>query len=297
MLGTVSDNGCGVIFTCVVRNCEFFGCSWCEMSSTLTFTSAVTESLSWSFEKRWAFFKKVPRSAQSQGLGLLVSLSLDFRWMNSNRKCWKERPQLHQVSTWPKLLGLFVSLCGMRVRERCIFLLTLPSSPSLPPHLRFQGVLHDVYSKRAQLKKEMADLDAAERDILLRMFRKVTFCLRTCYSKCSNHACLHIICIIGKFACLQTTCEAFWYKTLGYKNMECSFEACTWTYAQFWSGKKFTYSIYCNVMQVSSNWIPCDVYALQLYACDKQNAVIPEKFVLKWFTSKFLLKIFTFTMN
>ena len=68
----------------------------------------------------------------------------------------------------------------MHICGECVFLLAPPILSFFPSHFRYQGMLQDVYSKRAQLKKEMADLDAAERDILLRTFRKVTFCVRMC---------------------------------------------------------------------------------------------------------------------
>lgn len=38
---------------------------------------------------------------------------------------------------------------------------------------RLQSMIQGVYNERGSLRKSMADLDAAERDTLLRIFRKV----------------------------------------------------------------------------------------------------------------------------
>ncbi len=38
---------------------------------------------------------------------------------------------------------------------------------------RLKGVIGNVYSERTRLRRNMADLDAAERDTLLRALRKV----------------------------------------------------------------------------------------------------------------------------
>lgn len=39
---------------------------------------------------------------------------------------------------------------------------------------RLQGMVQGVYRERCALRKNMVDLDAAERDILLRIFQKVS---------------------------------------------------------------------------------------------------------------------------
>ena len=38
---------------------------------------------------------------------------------------------------------------------------------------RLEEMVHSVYSERSHLRKTMSDLDAAEREILLRVYRKV----------------------------------------------------------------------------------------------------------------------------
>ena len=38
---------------------------------------------------------------------------------------------------------------------------------------RLQGLLQSVYGERSRLRKHMADLDATERETLLRIYRKV----------------------------------------------------------------------------------------------------------------------------
>lgn len=42
-------------------------------------------------------------------------------------------------------------------------------------HVRLQGLLQSVYGERCRLRKHMVDLDASERDTLLKVCRKVSF--------------------------------------------------------------------------------------------------------------------------
>ena len=48
-----------------------------------------------------------------------------------------------------------------------------PPPPPFPPPYRLQVMVQAVYSERCQLRRAKVDLLASERDILLRIFRKV----------------------------------------------------------------------------------------------------------------------------
>ena len=52
---------------------------------------------------------------------------------------------------------------------------TMVTSSTPPRPFRLQDLVQGVYGERARLRKHMADLDASEREALLKVCRKVSF--------------------------------------------------------------------------------------------------------------------------